>query len=217
MGTHPIFESDFDCLTELVTGSKSPWPTDLTQSRSSMAPVTFSVDLPLLSPSRPSTETRSLSSELRAWSSLVTSTETSSRFSNTSESDILPSLLEVPSTVELPPRCSSTSSEACSPTRPPAVRLPSILLRSLKASPPHTTSASASSSICLQADQAEAQPKVRFYRPTRRRNRLEVPDCRRDPRSQATGQGQGLLREEDGAREQAQGRQGSLRLQDQGY
>merc|ERR1712037_875691 len=135
-GTHPIFESDFDCLTELVTGSKSPWPTDLTQSRSSMAPVTFSVDLPLLSPSRPSTETRSLSSEPRAWSSLVTSTETSSRFSTTSESDILPSLLEVPSTVDLPPRCSSTSSEACSPTRPPAVRLPSILLRSLKASPP---------------------------------------------------------------------------------
>merc|ERR1712149_37446 len=168
MGTHPIFESDFDCLTELVTGSKSPWPTDLTQSRSSMAPVTFSVDLPLLSPSRPSTETRSLSSELRAWSSLVTSTETSSRFSNTSESDILPSLLEVPSTVELPPRCSSTSSEACSPTRQVQAR--------------HRP-------ICLQADQAEAQQKVRFYRPTRRRDRLEVPDCRRDPRSQATGQG----------------------------
>lgn len=71
--------------------------------------------------------------------------------------------------------------------------------------------------IRLQADQAEAQPKVRFHRPTRRRDWLEVPDCRRDPRSQATGQGKGLLREEDGAREQAQGRQGSLRLQDQGY
>merc|ERR1712037_708578 len=189
MGTHPIFESDFDCLTELVTGSKSPWPTDLTQSRSSMAPVTFSVDLPLLSPSRPSTETRSLSSEPRAWSSLVTSTETSSRFSTTSESDILPSLLEVPSTVDLPPRCSSTSSEACSPTRPPAVRLPSILLRSLKHPRPIRQVQARHRPICLQADQAEAQSKVRFYRPTRRRDRLEVPDCRRDPRSQATSQG----------------------------
>jgi len=24
MGTHPIFESDFDCLTELLNGTKHP-------------------------------------------------------------------------------------------------------------------------------------------------------------------------------------------------
>jgi len=24
MGTHPIFESDFDCLTELLNGTKQP-------------------------------------------------------------------------------------------------------------------------------------------------------------------------------------------------
>merc|ERR1712127_916654 len=164
----------------------STWPTDLTQSRSLMAPVTFSVELPLLSPSRPSTETRSLSSEPRAWSSPVTSTETSSRSSTTLKSDILPSLLEVPSTVDLPPRCSSTSSEACFPTRPLAARLPSILLRYPC---PIRQVQARHCPIRLQADQAEAQPKVRFYRPTRRRDRLEVPDCRRDPRSQATGQG----------------------------
>merc|ERR1711956_6868 len=49
----------------------------------------------------------------------------------------------VPSTVARRPRCSSTSSAVCSPTRPTVVSLPSPTSRPSRASPPHTTRSAA--------------------------------------------------------------------------
>merc|ERR1711970_186730 len=113
MGTHPIFESDFDCLTDRYqTSLNYPKWTDSTLSKSSMVANTLWVAWPPPSPSACSRAKRLLSSVARVSSSPATSTVTSSR-------------------------CSSTSSVVCSPTRPIVARLPSRTSRPSRASPPH--------------------------------------------------------------------------------
>merc|ERR1712131_507542 len=117
MGTHPIFESDFDCLTDRNQTKSNPlkW-TDSTLSKLSMVTNTLWVVWPPLLPSAFFKAKRSLLSDARDSLSLATSTVTSSRLWSTFASVTWPSHPAVHSTVVHHQRCSSMSSVVCSHT-----------------------------------------------------------------------------------------------------